>query len=419
MSNAGTIVHKSRLVHVSTSDLAIKYLLRNQLRAMAAAGYDVYGLSAPGKNRAELSREQFQYEVLPVTRRIHPAADIKTYLQMAGYFARRRFDLVHTHTNKAGVLGCWAARKAGIPRIVSTVHGFYFHERMNPAIRAVFIQLYRETFRFVDRVFMQSEEDVLTAIKHHISSEEKIVHLGNGIDLRRFNPHLASLDQDAARLRTRAGVPETALLIGIVARINHEKGYRELLHAMQWLHRNHPDVHLVAVGDGPARDHYQQLSEQLGIDQRIHFVGFSEDIPAWLTAMDIFVLPSYREGFPRTLCEAFAIGTPVVATSIRGCRELIRDGENGLLVEVMNVSSLARALEYLIENTSARKKLSDNARKHAIDNLDEQKIIRKILNVYDDLGLEPGSAGIRPARDRGDLTVPPATGIKPEGVKIS
>ena len=172
MIKKGETLYGSRLVHVSTSDLAIKYLLRNQLRHFQAAGYNVFGLSAPGENRAELERESFSYDCLPIARRIDPVADIQSLGQLAGYFERSRFDLVHTHTNKAGVLGCWAARKAGVRRIVSTVHGFYFHERMNAIFRAAFIQLYRETFRFVDKVFMQSAEDVRAAVTYHITPED-------------------------------------------------------------------------------------------------------------------------------------------------------------------------------------------------------------------------------------------------------
>lgn len=382
-----------RIAHVSTSDLAIRFLLRNQLRGFRRAGYDVYGVSAPGPFEAELRHESFAYDCLPMARRICPPADVAAFFRLRRYFEHRGFDLVHTHTNKAGILGCWAARAASVPRVATTVHGFYFHERMNAAVRALFIQLYRETFRLVDRVFVQSEEDVETAVRLRIARDAQLVHIGNGIDLGRFDPSRPELDPDAARLRQSIGVPDSSTLIGIVSRINQEKGYRELLGAVRVLVRDRRrDVHLVVVGDGPTRPLYERTAQIYGISSRVHFVGYRNDIPEWLTAMDLFALPSYREGFPRSLCEAFAMGTPVVATRIRGSRELIRDGDTGLLVEPGDESSLCDALDTLARDASLRLELAHRARRYTLRHLDEQRIIQRILGVYEELGLEPGRA---------------------------
>jgi glycosyltransferase involved in cell wall biosynthesis len=328
-----------------------------------------------------------------MARRISPAADAAAFFRLKRYFQRRRLDLVHTHTNKAGILGCWAARAARVPRVATTIHGFYFHERMNPAVRALFIQLYRETFRFVDRVFLQSAEDVQTAVRLRIARDAQLVHIGNGIDLDRFDPSRAGLDPEAARLRQSIGVPDSATLIGIVSRVNQEKGFSELLGAVRTLVRDRKrDVHLVAIGDGPARPLYERKAQVFGIASRVHFVGFREDIPEWLTAMDMFALPSYREGFPRSLCEAFAMGTPVVSTRIRGSRELIRDGDTGLLVEPGDEGSLFSALDALVRDTSLGVGLAHRARRHTLRYLDERRVIQKILAVYHELGLEPEQA---------------------------
>lgn len=379
-----------RIAHVSTSDLAIKYLLRNQLIRFVQAGYEVHAVSAAGRFERELSREAFAYESLPVARRINPPADLRTFLAMKRHFTRLGPQLVHTHTNKAGVLGCWAARSAGVPRIVSTVHGFYFHERMSAVARAAFIHLYRETFRFADRIFLQSAEDMETALRRRIARKERLVHIGNGIDLERFNPLRPQLDADAARLRQSIGVPHCDYLIGIISRINHEKGHRELLSSFRGLiHELRRSAHLVIVGDGSARPHFEELARRLEVASRTHFVGFRADIPEWLTAMDVFVLPSYREGFPRSLCEAFAMGTPAVATRIRGCRELIVDGESGLIVEPGDDRALCNAIDRLLGDASLRRRLADRAREHALTRLDEDRIIQQTLAVYEELGLQP------------------------------
>jgi glycosyltransferase involved in cell wall biosynthesis len=214
-------------------------------------------------------------------------------------------------------------------------------------------------------------------------------------------------------------VPDTATLVGIVARLNFEKGHKELLKVIQQLIRNRKPVHLAAVGDGPAKSFFESFARQLGIERYVHFVGFSENIPEWLTAMDIFVLPSYREGFPRTLCEAFAMGTPAVATRIRGCRELIHDGDNGLLVEPRNEVSLYRAVESLIDSASLRRRLSDHARKHATNNLNEQIIIEKIIRVYGELGIEPAPKTKQPCVRKTGGLFPLVTDTESRGVEVS
>ena len=221
-----------RVVHVATADLAVRYLLSHQLRRMVDAGYDVHAASAPGRHAAELARERFTWTAVPMARRIHPAADAVAYRRLVRYFRGVDADIVHTHTNKAGILGCWAGEAAGARAVVTTVHGFYFHEHMPPALRALYVRLYRETFRRCARVFVQSAEDVETAVRERIAPTERIVHIGNGIDLERFDPERPGLDVAAAERRRALGIAPDALVVGIVARVNGEKGFGELVPAI-------------------------------------------------------------------------------------------------------------------------------------------------------------------------------------------
>ncbi len=400
-----------RVAHVATADLAIRYLLRNQLRRMAAAGYEVHAASAPGRHAAELSSDVFTWTALPMARRIHPASDACAYRRMVRYFRAVAPDVVHTHTNKAGILGCWAGRAAGAPVVVTTVHGFYFHEHMQPAVRSLFVRLYRETFRHVDRVFVQSAEDVRTAEREGIVPPEKLVHIGNGIDLARFDPSRAGLAEDAAAKRAELGIAPDALVVGIVARVNGEKGFGELLPAVAAAReRLTRPVHLVVVGDGPARARWERRAHELGVADVTHWVGERDDIPEWMRAFDVYALPSWREGFPRTLCEAFAMGRACVATRIRGCRELIRDGHTGLLVPRRDARALADALVALLGNAERRAALGHAAREHALAHLDESRVLERILAEYAALGFPPpiASATRHVPESRHDAPTPPS-----------
>jgi glycosyltransferase involved in cell wall biosynthesis len=395
---------KPRIAHVCTSDLSIKYLLKNQLRKLDSLGYEVYALSGKGAFYNELKEESFHYECLPIYRRIVPPLDLYSLARVAAQLRSLDLDLVHTHTNKAGILGCWAAHLAGVKNIVSTVHGFYFHEHMNPPLKRFFVDLYRITFKLTKRIFLQSAEDVETAIRLKIAPREKLIHIGNGIDLERFNPQRSELSEEARFLRLTNNIPVDTPLVGAIARLNHEKGVKELLWAAyDLIKQERLKVHFVIIGEGPAEGEFRSLVNTLGISANVHFTGFQENIPAWLTALDIFALPSYREGLPRSICEAFAMGTPVIATNIRGCRELVKDRETGLLVPRKDSEALAEAIKELISNSGLRERIKAQAAEYAEKYLDENRIVGIIHRTYMELGLkslEPGHDEKAPAGER-------------------
>jgi len=393
-TKAKEMIVKPRIAHVCTSDLSIKYLLKNQLRKLDSLGYEVFALSQRGAFYNELKEESFHYECLPIYRRIAPPLDLYSLMRVAAHLKLLHLDLVHTHTNKAGILGCWAACLAGVKNIVSTVHGFYFHEHMNPALKRSFVNLYRVTFKLTKKVFLQSAEDVETAIRLKIAPREKLIHIGNGIDLNRFNPQRSELGEEARFLRLTNNIPVDAPLVGAIARLNHEKGIKELLlAAYNLIKQERMRVHFVIIGEGPAQGEFMALVNTLGISANVHFTGFQENIPAWLTALDVFALPSYREGLPRSICEAFAMGTPVIATNIRGCRELVKDRKTGLLVPRKDSEALAEAIKELITNSGLRERIRSEAASYAGKYLDENRIVGIIHKTYMELGLKSIEAG--------------------------
>ncbi len=379
---------RPRIAHICTADMSIKYLLKNQLRILEKLGYDVFALSGSGEFYNELNEEKFHYRVLPIYRRINPILDLYSLLAMSLCFYRLKPRLVHAHTNKAGILGCWAAALAGVPNIVSTVHGFYFHEHMNPLMKKLFVVVYRLTFKLTNIIFMQSAEDVETTIRLNIAPRNKLMHLGNGIDLERFNPNNTKYREEARLFRLSFNIPLDCILIGIIARLNNEKGLKELLAAVRnILRKSKTNIHLVIIGEGPLKNELRHLAASFGISSNVHFTGYQENIPGWLLAMDIFTLPSYREGLPRSICEAFAMGTPVVASNIRGCRELVKDRKTGLLVSSRSASELANAINELIKDEQLRFEISRNARRFAHQFLDEKRVVEIISTAYEELGV--------------------------------
>jgi glycosyltransferase involved in cell wall biosynthesis len=246
-------------------------------------------------------------------------------LELGKLMRTQDYDLVHTHAPVASVLGRVAAKLAGVERIVYTAHGFYFHDDMPRQKYALYHGVEKSVAQITDRILVQSQEDFDTALTTGLGSAEKIRYLGNGIDLSRFDR--AALGKERrAQLRRELHVPEShGPILGITGRITEEKGFGELVEAISELREDFPEAHLIVIGGqlSTERDAFQdQLVDfiaERGLDSHVTFTGFRDDVQDLLGLLDLFVLPSYREGLPRSVLEAMAMELPVVATRIRGC----------------------------------------------------------------------------------------------------
>jgi glycosyltransferase involved in cell wall biosynthesis/lipopolysaccharide/colanic/teichoic acid biosynthesis glycosyltransferase len=405
------------VVHVTTADISLRYLLLNQLQAIRDAGYDVTGISSPGPDVAALEAQGIAHEAVPMTRRLTPFADLRSLLRLTRVMRRRRFTIVHTHNPKPGLLGQLAARLAGVPIVVNTLHGFYFHDHMRPAARRFFVAMERLAARCSDLVLSQNEEDVATAIREGIIPAERIRLLGNGIDLRRFDPDRLNADS-WMRTRSALGIDTEAPVVGFVGRLVAEKGIHELLAAARQVRDAMPSVRFLLVGgaDTEKADHVTpDVARRFGLEEACIFAGQRQDMPELYQAMDVFVLPSHREGFPRAPMEASAMGVPCVVTDIRGCRQAVAHERNGLLVGVGDVDALASAIRRLLQEPARARRLGEEGRRRAREEFDEQRVFATVLAEYDRLlarhrrrQAAPGSAltrGLKNVLDRAGAAV--------------
>ena len=221
---------KFKIAHITTIDLSLRYLLLNQLRSLQEAGYEVVGVSSPGPYVTELEAAGIRHIPVSMTRTFTPGADLAALLRLAQVIRRERFTIVHTHNPKPGLLGQLAARMAGAPIVVNTLHGFYFHDHMRPFWRRFYIQTEKMAARCSDVILSQNSEDIRTAIHEGICPPEKIKPLGNGIDVQRFDP--MRIDPVQLDEKRRAlGLTDQARVVGFVGRLVAEKGILELLQA--------------------------------------------------------------------------------------------------------------------------------------------------------------------------------------------
>jgi glycosyltransferase involved in cell wall biosynthesis len=377
---------------ITTVDMSLRYLLLDQMVSLQEVGYEVVAISAPGPEAAALASSGIRHIPVPMTRRVTPVADLYSLYRLRRAMLRESFTIVHTHTPKPSLLGQLAARLAGVPIVVNTLHGFYFHDHMSPMWRQFYIGLEKIAARCSDIILSQNSEDVQTAIHEHICPPEKIKYLGNGIDVLRFDPGAVSAQDIVSRLDDW-GLSATTPVVGFVGRLVEEKGLLELFAAARMVRERVPCVRFLLVG--PVDDQKPDaltpsFAEKYGIADICVFAGMRQDMPELYALMDVCVLPSHREGFPRSPMEASAMEVPSVVTDIRGCREAVEHGRNGLLVAPGDIQALANAIVELLTDKEKAQQMGRVGRRMALERFDERLVFEKVKTEYARLLKEKG-----------------------------
>jgi len=378
------------LVHLTTIDLSLTHLLLPQLIAFSDAGYEVVGVSAPGPHVATLEAHGIRH--VPLTRSTRAAdlrADVATVWEFARVCRRLRPDLVHTHNPKPGIYGRVVARLTGVPAVVNTVHGLYALPSDPWPKRTVVYTLERLAAAFSDAELLQNPEDLPTLRRLRVP-EAKLRLLGNGVDLSRFDPDRHLDDRDV--VRAELGVGDEEVVVGLVGRLVAEKGYREVFTAARRLRAEHPSARFVIAGpadpdkaDAIGQDELDRAAAEAGV----LLLGMREDVERLYTAFDLYVLASWREGFPRSAMEAAAMGLPLVVTDIRGCRQVVEDGVNGRLVPVRDPTALTSAIGELVADVDTRRAMGAASREKALAEFDDRRQVAITLETYARLGVHP------------------------------
>ena len=332
-----------KIAHLTTSDISLRHLLWTQIEAARAAGHEVIGISAAGPDVAWLQQRGVRHVTLrSSTRSADLRSDLRAMRELWHVLRVERPAVLHTHNPKTGLYGRVVGRLAGVPRIVNTCHGLWATPDDPLPRRAAVYALEAIAARCSDVELIQNPEDLALLRRLRIVPRRKLRLLGNGIDLARFRPGRLAPDE---RLRRRAelGIAAEDVVVGAVGRLVAEKGYPELMEAVERLGAGYRL--LVVGGADPAKA--DDLPAALVDGARAAgavFLGQRDDVEDLYGLMDVFVLASHREGFPRAAMEAAASGLAVVATDIRGCRQVVEDGVTGALVPVGDVAALAAAI---------------------------------------------------------------------------
>jgi glycosyltransferase involved in cell wall biosynthesis len=373
-----------KVAHVATVDLSLRFLLLNQLGSLREAGYPITGVSSTGPHVPALHDRGIRHIPVPMTRSVTPITDLMALWRLYRVMRRERFTIVHCHTPKAELLGQLAARLAGVPVIVDTFRGIYDSADIGPFRRWLFVTMARLAASCADLVLCQSREAMEAAVRARVCQPNRIALLGNGIDLRRFDRR--SLDpQDLQVARKELGIESAQPVVGFVGRLVREKGILDLFRAMRLVRERLPHVQVVIIGptDGDKPDAVTpELARSYGGAQGCVFTGLRTDMPTLYGLMDVFVLPSYRESFPRAPMEASAMRVPCVVTDIPGCREVVEHDRNGLLVPTGDPSALASAIITLLTRKDVARRMGHAGRQKALESFDEERVFEILKAAY-------------------------------------
>jgi len=330
---------------------------------------------------------------------IAPRSDLRALRRLERLFRERAFDVVHTHCAKAGAVGRPAARRAGVPWIVHTFHGFPFHQFQSLPRRQAYVSIERRLGRITDVALCVGAGVAAEAVRRELVTPERVRTIGVAVDgPDRVKASMsARLPEARERARAALGLPAGATVIGAVGRLTYQKAPEDFVAAMRALDR--PGTIGVWVGGG-------ELAEQVGRHaatlrhSRVILAGERTDVLEVLPAFDVFALPSRYEGLPTVIVEAMICGVPVIASAVNAVSDLVIPGQTGILVPPRRPELLAAAMRHLLDSPAAAARMAAAARARLGDHYGESELHAALLAAYSPGAAESVAAAFAPAGSR-------------------
>lgn len=356
-----------------------------------------------GDLHAEAREAGVDLVVMPsLVRPIRPGLDARALWEMYRFMKKGGYDVVHTHASKAGILGRMAARMAGVPVVVHTLHSLVFHEYQKAWQNRLYISLKRVCAPMTDVLISVNDKTAQGALAAGVGRPEQHVTIFSGMELE---PFLSVRDRmSVAEAKMRVGIPPEAPVVGKIARLFPLKGHEQFFDAAAHVAAARPDAWFLLVGDGELRAELEARARALGIADRTVFAGLvpPPEVPRYIHAMDVVVHTSLREGIARVIPQAGAVGKPVVTFELDGAPEVVRDGISGYLVPALDTESLARRVLELFEDPARRDAFGGAARDFVAANFGVDLMVERINDVYYRL-LERHLPGVTEAAERVQL----------------
>lgn len=333
-----------------------------------------------GSLESTLVQAGADWSVLPhLVRPVNPWKDALAFRELARAFRAQRPDIVHTHSGKAGILGRLAARRAGVPVIVHTIHGPSFGPFQGAGANWIFRAAERRAGRVTTQFVSVADAMTQQYLAAGIGAPSQYTRIFSGFDLAPFR---AAKNDPALRARWR--IAPTDFVVGTIARLFKLKGHDDLFAVAPALVRQCPQIKFLLVGDGQWRGRFETRAAAPGLKERFVFTGLvpPEDVPSLVGIMDVVVHLSRREGLPRALPQAMAAGKPTVACDCDGAKEVCLDGQTGFLLRPGDLAALERRLLELAGDAALRARLGERGREFVKDRFDVQRMVDELYELY-------------------------------------
>ncbi|MCA0152992.1 glycosyltransferase family 4 protein [Winogradskyella vincentii] len=380
----------NKIIRITTVSSSLKGLLKGQLRFMNSH-YEMIGIASDEDQHLKPyeKREGVKTIHVNMTRKITPIKDLISVYQLYKIIKKEKPLIVHTHTPKAGTVGMLAARLAGVKHRLHTIAGLPLVEATGFK-RRILNAVEKFTYSCSTLVLPNSFGMKQIILDEGFCKESKLKVIGNGssngINTEQFNPETVK-KSDIEDLRAKIGISKGDIIFLFVGRIVKDKGIKELVESFNELTKNFNNISLILVG--PKEDHLDPLDAKtesvINSNTKIYCMGESNNVKPYYCLCDVFVFPSYREGFPNVVLEAGSMGKPCVVSDINGSNEIIRQNYNGLIVPKKDSKELTEAIRLLITDSNLLNTLAKNARVNIIQKYQRQAIWDELLQLYKSL----------------------------------
>lgn len=373
---------EATVFRVGTS-ITLNRVLRTQLKLLGERGWRLCAVCDEDEWTPALRELGVAHRALGMGRRPGPLAALVWAVRFWRLCRLERPAVVHTHNAFHGLLGRIAARLAGVPVVVQTVHNWYYLEATTGFRAHVFLRLERIAARFCDLLLFINHDDVERAAVLRIAPPHKRRFIGNGIDTHALTQQLSTID--SADARRDLGLAGGDVVLAMVARLEPPKDHFTLLEALPAVRERVPQLQVLLAGHGLRSLTVERRAREIAVTPYVRFLGHRDDIPVILSAADAVVLSSSCEGFGRCLVEAMIAGRPVVGTDVVGIRDVITHGETGLLVPFGDVGALADALVRVLTRDAGVPDMVARAHSVATTQFDEHIVATRVDRVYCEL----------------------------------
>lgn len=367
-----------KILYITTISDTIDSFLVPHITYLINKGYKVdCAASEQIKFSDELVKNGVEFFNIPFSRNPLDINNIKAFIKLIKIQRDNKYDIVHVHTPIASVYGRLLKLKFPNLKTIYTAHGFHFYKGAPKKNWIIYYPIEKIMSKLTDTIITMNEEDYEQALKFNIKNTYKIN--GVGIDLSHYNPKLYNKNE----VRKELGLRDNDFVIVMIAEVNKNKNHIQMIKAVEILKKKGIEVKVICAGKGPLLEYIKEEIKKRDLEENVFMLGFRNDIPKLITACDIGMLLSYREGLPRNIMELMAYGKPVIGTNIRGVRDLIEDNINGNLVEINDYEETSKKIETLYKDKELVKRLSIDTY-NKIEKYDIKYVKKSIVNIIVD-----------------------------------